>query len=259
MKAVVFAGGYGTRISEETSIRPKPMVELGGMPILWHIMKTYEKHGINDFIICCGYKGHVIKEFFANYALNRADVMFDLANHKTEILKNGVENWRVTLVDSGEDTETGARLKSVEKYVGNETFCLTYGDGLTDLNITELIEFHKNHKKLATVTAVQPPGRFGMMDLQKGRSIVTNFQEKPVGDGGGWINGGYFVLEPEVFSYVTNDKKCEWQADPLRNLAHEGNLHAFRHTGFWHPMDTLRDKQVLEKMWKAHKAPWKVW
>ncbi len=257
MKAVILAGGYGTRLSEETSIKPKPMVEIGGKPMLWHIMKTYSKYGINEFIICCGYKAEAIKEYFANYTLRTSDVTFDLGKNQMTILKNGTENWKVTLVDTGDKTMTGGRLKRVQKYIGKETFCLTYGDGLTDANIKDLINFHKKQKVSATLLAVQPPGRFGAFVMHEDQVRVKNFHEKPKGDGA-WINGGYFVLEPDVFGYIKDDS-IVWEQEPMKQLARKGRLAAFKHSGFWQPMDTLRDKMELEKIWESGKAPWKVW
>lgn len=259
MKVVLFAGGYGTRISEESAVRPKPMVEIGNRPIIWHIMKMFSAHGLNEFIILCGYKGHMLKEYFYNYNTQQSDFTIDYKNHNDiTIHSNNCEPWKVTLVDTGLDTMTGGRLKRVEQYLNNETFCLTYGDGLSDVDITELVKFHKQHKKPATVTVIQPPGRFGLMQLEEGQNQVTSFKEKPVGDGGGWINGGFFVLEPEVLKYIKDDTTT-WEQEPLMNLAHNGELMARRHTGFWHPMDTLRDKNELEKMWTSGKAPWKKW
>ena len=257
MKAVILAGGLGTRISEETTIKPKPMVEIGGRPILWHIMKIYSNHGVNDFIICCGYRGYVIKEYFNNYFLHLSDVSFDMRLNQRTFLSGNVEPWRVTLVDTGEETMTGGRLKRVKDYIGKETFCLTYGDGVSDVNVTQLIEFHKSQNRLATMTAVQPPGRFGAIVLGEEETQITSFQEKPHGDGA-WINGGFFVLEPEVIDYVADDSTV-WEQDPLRKLASDGHLSAFKHEGFWQPMDTLRDKNYLEGLWKNDKAPWKVW
>ncbi len=257
MKAVILAGGYGTRISEESSVRPKPMVEIGGKPILWHVMKTYSHYGINDFIICLGYKGDVIKDYFANYHIHKSDITFDLGAHSSQIHKNGAEDWKVTLIDTGESTMTGGRIKKIQKYIGNETFCMTYGDGVANVNIEKLVKFHKRQKALATVTAVQPPGRFGALNLQKGSNKVNDFREKPQGDGS-WINGGFFVLEPEIFGYIASNKDV-WEQEPMRNLSRKKQLAAFRHLGFWHPMDTLRDKNVLEEMWASGKAPWKVW
>lgn len=257
MKVVILAGGYGTRISEESGVRPKPMVELGGKPILWHVMKIYSSYGLNDFIICCGYKSHVIKEYFANYTLNKADITFDLAKHTMQIHKNGSENWRVTLVETGEGTMTGGRLKRIKEYIDKETFCATYGDGVSNVNINTLINFHKRQGVLATVTAVQPPGRFGAFTLKKGQKKIESFREKPQGDGV-WINGGFFVLEPKIFDYIASDETV-WEQEPMQKLASEGKLAALAHSGFWHPMDTLRDRHVLEDMWTSGKAPWKVW
>ncbi len=257
MKTVILAGGFGTRLSEETGIRPKPMVEVGGKPMLWHIMKTYSHWGINDFIICCGYKSHYIKDYFANYHLQQADITFDLGTHTQKVLRNGSENWRVTLIETGEDSMTGGRLKRVKEYVGNETFCFTYGDGVTDLNIRKLIEFHKAQKAAATMTAVQPPGRFGAFTMSEDQTKIMSFHEKPRGDGA-WINGGYFVLEPVVFDYIEGDASV-WEQEPLKNLAHAGKLAAYKHSGYWQNMDTLRDKMSLDKLWNENKALWKVW
>jgi len=255
MKVIILAGGLGTRISEETSIRPKPMIEIGGKPILWHIMKTYSAHGIHDFIICCGYKGYVIKEYFANYFLHMSDVTFDMQNNKMEVHQRNAEPWRVTLVDTGEETMTGGRIKRVADYVKGEDFCCTYGDGIGDVNITALIEFHKQHGKLATLTATQPPGRFGALNLN-GNNIVS-FQEKPQGDGS-WVNGGFFVLSAEVLNYITGDCTV-WEREPMEQLARESQMAAYFHSGFWQPMDTLRDKTYLESLWASGKAPWKTW
>lgn len=256
MKAVILAGGLGTRISEETAVRPKPMVEIGGKPILWHIMKMYSAHGINDFIICCGYKGYVIKEYFANYFLHMSDVTFDLTSHnQMKVHQQFAEPWKVTLIDTGEQTLTGGRLKRVKPYLDNSDFCFTYGDGVSDVDLTQLIDFHKRHGKRATVTAVQPPGRFGALDLD-GQS-VRSFMEKPHGDGM-YINGGFFVLSPRVIDLIEGDQTI-WEKDPLEFLAQQGELQAFAHSGFWQPMDTLRDKQLLEDLWSSGKAPWKVW
>ena len=256
MKAVILAGGLGTRISEETVSRPKPMVEVGGMPILWHILKIYSVHGINDFVICCGYKGFVIKEYFANYFLHMSDVTFDMQNNQMEVHQRKAEPWRVTLVDTGENTLTGGRLKRVEEYVrGEEMFCFTYGDGIADVDITDQLKFHRSHGKLATVTAVQPTGRFGALDLDG--SKVSGFVEKPKGDGA-WINGGFFVLSPEVIKFIKNDATV-WEAEPLRDLAASGQIMAYTHDGFWQPMDTLRDKNLLEELWNSGRAPWKQW
>ena len=255
MKAVILAGGYGTRLSEETSVRPKPMVEIGGKPILWHIMKIFSAYGINEFIICCGYKGYMIKQYFSQYFLQVSDITFDMKENKMNVHTNGSDPWKVTLVDTGEKTMTGGRLKRVKDYIGNETFCFTYGDGLSDVDIKELVGFHKKQKTHATLTAVQPPGRFGILSLEKDK--VVNFREKPHGDGA-WINGGYFVLEPAVLDYIDNDASV-WEQEPLMRLARDSMLSAYRHQGFWHPMDTLRDKHVLEDMWENGKAPWKKW
>jgi glucose-1-phosphate cytidylyltransferase len=256
MKAVILAGGLGTRISEETHLKPKPMIEIGGKPILWHILKSYSAHGVNDFIICCGYKGYVIKEYFANYFLHMSDVTFDMSNNEMQVHHRYAEPWRVTLVDTGEETMTGGRLKRVAPYLQDEeVFCFTYGDGLSDVNITELIEFHKAHGAKATLTATLPPGRFGALDIEG--SMVSSFMEKPKGDGA-MINGGFFVLSPKVLDYVTDDQTI-WEREPLERLAQEGNLAAFPHHGFWQPMDTLRDKMHLEDLWQTGKAPWKVW
>lgn len=257
MKAVILAGGLGTRLSEETTIKPKPMVEVGGQPILWHIMKIYSAHGINDFIICCGYKGYVIKEYFANYFLRMSDVTFDMRFNQMNIHSGYAEPWRVTLVDTGENSMTGGRLRRVREHIGNETFCFTYGDGVSDVNITELVEFHRQQSTLATLTAVQPQGRFGAIALGEEQTKITQFHEKPVGDGA-WINGGYFVLEPEVIDYVEGDSTV-WEQEPLQKLAHMGQLSAYKHAGFWQPMDTLKDKNYLEELWKKGNAPWKTW
>lgn len=257
MKVVILAGGYGTRISEESGVRPKPMVEIGGMPILWHIMKIYSAHGLTDFVICCGYKSYVIKEYFTNYYLRSADITVDLAGNATQIHRNGVEPWKVTLVETGENTMTGGRLKRVKDYVGNDTFCLTYGDGVSDVNIRDLIEFHRRQKTLATLTAAQPPGRFGAFTLAQDQNKITQFAEKPEGDGA-WVNSGFFVLEPKVMDYISGDASV-WEREPMERLAHEGQLSAYRHNGFWQPMDSLRDKHVLEDLWKRENPPWKVW
>ena len=256
MKAVILAGGLGTRISEETSTRPKPMVEIGGKPILWHIMKIYAAHGVNDFVICCGHKGYVIKEYFANYFLHMSDVTFDMEHNQMEVHQHNAEPWRVTLVETGEDTMTGGRLKRVANYIKDEEeFCMTYGDGVADVNITELVAFHRQHGKKATVTAVQPTGRFGALDIEN--SAVSGFIEKPQGDGG-WINGGFFVLSPEVIQCIEHDSTM-WERAPLERLAREGQLNAFSHSGFWQPMDILCDKIYLEELWASGKAPWKKW
>ena len=254
MKLVILAGGYGTRISEESALKPKPMVEIGGRPILWHIMKMYSAHGIHEFIICLGYKGYVIKEYFANYALHSSDVTFDLAKKSLEVHQSSAEPWRVTLVDTGLDTMTGGRLKRVAGYIGDEEFCLTYGDGVANINICALIEFHRAQKTLATVTAVQPPARFGALRVRGNK--VADFQEKPEGDG--WVSGGFFVLSPKVLDYIADDDTT-WEREPLERLAREGQLSTFQHRGFWQPMDTLRDKNHLEDLWASGKAPWKVW
>ncbi len=256
MKAVLLAGGLGTRISEETSTRPKPMVEIGGMPILWHIMKMYASHGITDFIICLGYKGYVIKEYFYNYYIHRSDVTVDLSSNKTTIHNAKAEPWRITLVDTGEDSMIGGRIKRILPYIGDdEAFCLTYGDGVGDVDISAGIELHKKEGRLATVTATQPPGRFGAMSYEGAR--VTGFMEKPVGDGG-WINGGFFVLSPKVGDYIEGDATV-WEREPLERLAAEGQLSVYFHDGFWQPMDTLRDKRYLEELWEGGRAPWKSW
>lgn len=255
-KAIILAGGLGTRISEETNLKPKPMIEIGGKPILWHIMKTYSHYGINEFIICCGYKGYVIKEYFANYFLHMSDVTFDMTKNSMEVHQRSAEPWRVTLVDTGEVTMTGGRLKRVADYVkGEEAFCLTYGDGVANVNITELLDFHMAQKTKATLTATIPPGRFGALNLNG--SKVSNFMEKPKGDGA-MINGGFFVLSPKVFDYIADDNTV-WEREPLERLAHDGDLAAFPHHGFWQPMDTLRDKIYLEELWQSGKAPWRVW
>jgi len=255
MKAVILAGGLGTRISEESVIRPKPMVEIGGKPILWHIMKHYSSHGINEFIICLGYKGYFIKEYFANYFLHMSDVTFDMADNNMQVHQANAEPWKVTLVDTGENTMTGGRLKRISKYLDNEAFCFTYGDGLSDVNISKLIEFHKAQGTMATVTAVQPPGRFGALNVEEHR--ITQFQEKPDGDGG-WISGGYFVLSPKVISYIDDDNSV-WEKQPMEMLAKKNELAAYVHRGFWQPMDTLRDRNLLEEYWSSGNAPWKCW
>ena len=257
MKAVILAGGLGTRISEETHLKPKPMIEIGGKPILWHIMKVYSAHGINDFIVCCGYKGYVIKEYFANYFLHTSDVTFDMKNNRMEVHERYAEPWRVTLVDTGEESMTGGRLKRIEKYVcDEEAFCFTYGDGVADIDITQLREFHQCHGKLATITAVQPAGRYGALDLRS-ENKVGGFIEKPQGDGG-WINGGFFVLSPKCLDLIANDS-TPWEAAPLNRLVAEEQLVAYQHAGFWQPMDTLRDKNHLEDLWQTGQAPWKIW
>ena len=257
MKAVVLAGGLGTRISEETHLRPKPMVEIGGRPILWHILKLYSHHGINDFVICCGYKGYVIKEYFANYLLHSSDVTFDMADGCMEVHRQSAEPWRVTLVDTGETTNTGGRLKRVSQHLNDGPFCFTYGDGLADVDLKALMAFHHRHGKAATLTAVQPPGRYGSLSFDASGSFVKSFIEKPEGDGG-WINGGFFVLEPSVLDRIESDA-TSWESEPLQSLAVEGQLAAFRHTGFWQPMDTLRERNLLEQLWREGRAPWKQW
>jgi glucose-1-phosphate cytidylyltransferase len=255
MKCVILAGGLGTRLSEETAARPKPMVEIGGKPVLWHVMKIYASHGITDFIICAGYKGYVIKEYFANYFLHMSDVTFDMEKNSMEVHEKHAEPWRVTIVDTGDSTMTGGRLKRVASYVGNEPFCMTYGDGVGDVDITSAIAAHKTSGKKATVTAVQPPGRFGALHVEG--DFVKGFIEKPEGDGG-WINGGFFVLESSVFKLIDGDSTV-WEQEPLQRLASEGQLLAHQHRGFWQPMDTLRDKQQLEELWQSGQAPWKTW
>jgi glucose-1-phosphate cytidylyltransferase len=256
MKAVILAGGLGTRISEETHLKPKPMIEIGGKPILWHIMKMYSYYGVNDFVICCGYKGYVIKEYFANYFLHMSDVTFDMAKNSMEVHQRNAEPWKVTLIDTGEDTLTGGRLKRVADYVADESeFCFTYGDGVSDIDIGKLIYFHKKHGKLATVTAVQPPGRYGALD--RNGDQVIGFTEKPRGEGG-FINGGFFVLSPKCLGLLKNDQST-WESDPLVELSKQGNLMAYEHHGFWQAMDTLRDKIHLEELWATGKAPWKNW
>ncbi|MBL4284428.1 glucose-1-phosphate cytidylyltransferase [Vibrio fluvialis] len=256
MKAVILAGGLGTRLSEETSVKPKPMVEIGGKPILWHIMKIYSSHGINDFIVCCGYKGYVIKEYFANYFLHRSDITFDMKENKMTVHQKRAEPWTVTLVDTGDNSLTGGRLKRVAEFIKDEeAFCFTYGDGVGDINIAESIAFHKSHGKKATLTATYPPGRFGALDMKNGK--VNSFKEKPKGDGA-MINGGFFVLSPAVLDYIPDDY-CTWEEQPLIELSGEGELMAFEHHGFWQPMDTLQDKNKLNKMWDSGQAPWKIW
>lgn len=255
MKAVILAGGFGTRISEESHLRPKPMIEIGGRPILWHIMKMYSRHGINDFIICLGYKGYIIKEYFSNYFLHMSDVTFRMQANEIDIHQHSVEPWNVTLVDTGEKSMTGGRLKRVASYLGDETFCFTYGDGVSDIDISALIAYHRDHGRKATVTAIQPPGRYGSLVIDNG--AVPQFQEKPAGDGT-WINGGFFVLEPEVLEYIDGDATV-WEQEPLQRLAREGQLSAYKHTGFWQAMDTLREKNLLEDMWTSERALWKSW
>ncbi len=259
MKAVILAGGFGTRLSEETGVKPKPMVEIGEYPILWHIMKIYSTYGVNEFIICCGYKGQVIKQYFADYALNHSTVTFDLASGEVEKHFDGCEPWRVTLVDTGESTMTGGRLKRVREFIGRDTFFFTYGDGVSDVNLNELLTFHRRQGTLATLMAVQPPGRFGAFALPDGEDRIDHFREKPPGGGeDAWINGGYFVLEPEAIDYVEDDSTV-WERGPMETLAREGQLSAYRHRRFWHAMDTLHDKRVLDQMWERGEAPWHVW
>ena len=255
MKAVILAGGKGTRIAEETSIKPKPMVEIGGRPILWHIMKIYSAHGINEFVICLGYKGYLIKEYFANYFLHTSDVTFDMVNNRMEVHRQHSEPWRVTLVDTGEDTQTGGRLKRIAEYLDDEAFCLTYGDGVGNIDITACIAHHRQQNRLGTVTAVQPPGRFGRLDING--PVLSGFREKPQGDGD-WINGGFFVLSPTVLDYIPGDHAL-WEKEPMERLAQEGQMAVYRHDGFWQPMDTLRDKNLLEDLWASGQAPWKNW
>lgn len=255
MKAVILAGGLGTRISEETAVKPKPMIEIGGRPILWHIMKIYSFHGINEFVICCGYKGYIIKEYFANYFLHMSDVTLDISKNEIEVHQRKAEPWKVTLVDTGESTMTGGRVKKVSHYIRNETFCLTYGDGVGNVDISASIEFHRTHGRLATMTAVQPPGRFGALETEG--NAVRSFLEKPHGDGG-WINGGFFVLSPATLDLIEDDETI-WERRPLEELAKTDNLRAFFHAGFWQPMDTLRDKTHLEELWSSGRAPWKLW
>lgn len=257
MKAVILAGGLGTRLSEETSLRPKPMVEVGGRPILWHIMKIYSSHGINDFVICCGYKGYVIKEYFANYLLHRSDVTIDVKNNSMDIHQNTAEPWKVTLVDTGDSSGTGGRLRRVRNYLDDETFMFTYGDGVSDVDVSALVDFHKKQNTLATLTAVQPPGRYGAFKLAQEDDRILNFREKPKGDGA-WINGGFFALEPKAIDYVDDDSVF-WEEDPLSRIAEDGQLSAYKHRGYWQSMDTLRDKNVLESLWGKDEAPWKTW
>ncbi len=257
MKAVILAGGLGTRLSEETTVRPKPMVEVGGYPVLWHILKTYSAHGIDDFVVCLGYKGSVIKDWFAGYALRMSDVTFDLRTGTVDVHQANAEDWRVTLVDTGADTMTGGRLARVRHHLGDEAFCFTYGDGVADVDITALVDFHRREGRPATMTVVQPPGRFGAVQMSEEQTSVHAFSEKTDGVGA-WINGGYFVLEPEVVDRVRGDDTV-WEQEPLRELAHDGQLSAYQHDGFWQPMDTLRDRMVLEDLWHTGRAPWKVW
>jgi len=257
MKAIILAGGHGTRLSEETLLKPKPLVEIGGKPILWHIMKIYSAHGVNDFIICCGHKGYLIKEYFANYFLHQSNVTFKMINNDMKVHQNNTEPWTVTLIDTGEETMTGGRLKRIKSYIQDEEdFCFTYGDGLGDINITALIKFHQAHGKKATITATRPPGRYGALKFGH-KDIVDYFQEKPDGDGS-WINGGFFVLNPSVIELIENDETI-WEKEPLTNLAKNKQLYAYKHNGFWQPMDTLREKIMLNKLWSSNKAPWKIW
>lgn len=257
MKAVILAGGFGSRLSEETQVKPKPMVELGGRPILWHIMKIYAAHGITDFVVCCGYRGDLIKDYFAGYFLRQSDCRFDLQHNSLEILRSGVEPWTVTLVETGENTMTGGRLKRVRDHVGPDTFCVTYGDGVSDVNIRALVDFHRDQKVLATLTAIQPPGRFGALTLGDTQTHVSAFSEKPGGDGA-WVNGGFFVVEPRALDFIAGDATV-WEKGPLEQLAACQQLAAYKHRGFWQPMDTLRDRMYLEDLWKSGRAPWKVW
>jgi glucose-1-phosphate cytidylyltransferase len=257
VKAVVLAGGYGTRISEESSVRPKPMVEIGGKPILWHIMKIYSAHGVDDFVIAAGYKGYLIKEYFSNYFLHNSDVTIDLRENATEVHASAAEPWKVTIVDTGEETMTGGRINRLAPYLDDETFCLTYGDCLSDLDVTAQLDFHRREGALATVTAIQPPGRFGALTLRPGAEEVTGFMEKPQGDGG-WVNGGFFVVEREALDYIDGDTTV-WEREPLERLAQDGRLVAYKHTGYWQNMDTLRDRMVLEEQWASKAPPWKVW
>lgn len=256
MKVVILAGGLGTRLSEETILRPKPMVEIGGMPILWHIMKIYSSQGFNEFIICLGYKGYLIKEYFANYFLHKSDVTIDLKENKLQVHDSYAEPWNITLVDTGSDTMTGGRIKRIKKHIGNESFFLTYGDGLADVNISDSLDFHKKHQKLCTVTAVQPSGRFGAINMSDANEVLS-FMEKPKGDGA-WINGGFFVCEPGVIEFIDNDTTV-WEREPMENLAAKGEMMAFKHEGFWKPMDALRDKTELESLWNSGQAKWKTW
>jgi glucose-1-phosphate cytidylyltransferase len=255
VKVVLLAGGIGSRISEESHLKPKPMIEIGGKPIIWHIMKIYSTFGLNEFVICCGYKGYVIKEYFANYFLHNSDVTFDMSKNEMNVHQNKAEPWKVTLVDTGEHTMTGGRIKRIKDYVGSEDFCMTYGDGVANVNIQELLAFHKSQKRLATLTATKPPGRFGALSVDGGR--IKSFLEKPQGDGN-WINGGFFVLSPKIFDFIKGDETI-WEREPLEKLAQNDQLSAFCHHGFWQPMDTLRDKNLLEELWSTGKAPWKIW
>lgn len=255
MKAVILAGGLGSRISEESTIKPKPLIEIGGKPIIWHIMKIYSNFGINDFIICCGYKGYLIKEYFVNYSLHTTDITVDVRSNKIEVHKKKTEPWKITLVDTGENSLTGDRIKKIEPYIKDSEFCLTYGDGVSSINIKELITFHKKNKKLATVLAVKPSGRFGAIEIKN--NAVTKFLEKPEGDGG-WVNGGFFILDKKIFKYL-KETNCIWEKEPLENLAKDNQLNAYEHNGFWYAMDTLRDKNYLDQLWQSSNAPWKTW
>ena len=255
MQAVILAGGFGSRLSEETSLKPKPLVEIGGMPILWHIMKIYSYHGINDFVICLGYKGYLIKEYFYNYSLHSSNIEVDVTENSITYLNKTTEPWKIKLIDTGADSMTGGRLKRVEKYIDQETFCFTYGDGVADININDLVKYHKDHKKIATITVATPPGRFGVVKIEDKK--VTSFEEKPKGDGG-FVNGGFFILSPKVLELI-DGQDCVWEQEPLTRLAEMGELKAFNHEGFWQPMDTLRDKILLEELWETGKAPWKQW
>ncbi|WP_158904931.1 glucose-1-phosphate cytidylyltransferase [Rectinema subterraneum] len=257
MKVVILAGGYGTRISEESDLKPKPMIEIGGKPILWHIMKIYSHYGFNDFIICCGYKGYVIKDYFHHYYMHQTDITIDLEKNLVQFHASNSEPWRVTLVDTGLNTMTGGRIKRIQSFVGNESFMLTYGDGVSDIDILSLLDFHKKNKRLATLTAVQPSGKFGALGIDN-QNAVIQFQEKPKGDGA-WINGGFFVCEPGIFDYIRSGDETIWERQPLEDLSRDGQLRAYKHEGFWQPMDTLRDKNELERLWSSGKAPWKVW
>jgi glucose-1-phosphate cytidylyltransferase len=257
MKVVILAGGLGTRLSEETVLKPKPMVEIGGMPILWHIMKIYSAYGFNDFIICLGYKGYVVKEYFTNYFLHKSNVTIDLADNSVKVHDSQAEPWKITLVDTGNDSMTGGRIKRIQPYVNNETFMLTYGDGVGNVNIKQLFDYHKEHKKYCTVTSVQPSGRFGALNILE-NNTVHSFMEKPKGDGA-WINGGFFVCEPEVFNYIDEDDKTIWEQKPMEQIANQGQMSAYKHNGFWRPMDTLKDKYDLNEMWDKNNAAWKIW
>lgn len=258
MKVVILAGGLGTRLSEETDIRPKPMVEIGGRPIIWHIMKIYAAYGFNDFVICLGYKGYFIKEYFANYFLHQTDMTIDLGSNQIEYHKSASEKWKISLIDTGKDSMTGGRIKRIQSYIGNEPFMLTYGDGVSDINIASLVNFHKSHGKLLTVTAIQPSGRFGALEMDEQSGQVGSFMEKPKGDGV-WINGGFFVCQPEVFDYINQGDATIWEQEPLQKIAKDGQLVGYRHEGFWRPMDTLKDKQDLNEMWNTHSAKWNIW